>query len=438
MEAMLPPAPHAPARHWLLAPYALVLWAVLIGVLLGHFAPEVAVQLKPLGDAFIKAVRLLIAPIVFCTLVHGIASLHAPGKLGRIGTKAIVYFEVVSTFALLLGMLVANQLKPGAGMHSKAGDWEGAAAKVAAYSSQAQQQSSSGMLLDIIPESLPGAFGSGNLLQVLFLSLLAALALRRMGSGATPILAGIERASQVLFTVLGMIVRLAPLGALGAMSHTIGQYGLKSLGNLGLLMAGFYLTALLFVALVLGGIARACGFSLWRLLRHLREELLLVLGTSSSETALPGLMQKLRGLGCAPATVGLVVPTGYSLNLDGTNIYMSMAAIFLAQATDTAMSWQDQLWLLAVAMLTSKGASGVTGAGFITLAATLSAAPGIPLASMALLLGIDRFMSECRAITNLIGNAVATVVVSRWEGELDAKTLREALNSQSPPPPTHP
>ena len=416
-----------PARQpWYRVLYIQVLIAVALGIALGHFAPDAATPLKPLSDGFIKLVKMVIAPIIFCTVVHGIASMSDLKKLGRIGGKTLLYFEVVSTLALIIGMVVVNILKPGAGFNI---DPRTLDPKIgASYASQAHALSTVDFLLNIIPVSFFDAFAKGDLLQVLLVAVLTAFALGALGERGRPMLRAIDTIAQLFFGIIGRIVKVAPIGAFGAMAFTVGSYGLGSLNKLLALMAGFYLTAGFFVFVVLGLIARAAGFSIVRFLFYLKDELLLVLGTSSSETALPGLIQKMQRLGCPPGTVGLVIPTGYSFNLDGTNIYMSMAAVFLAQATNTPLDFQQQLWLLFVAMLSSKGASGITGAGFIALAATLAVVPGIPIESLALLVGIDRFMSECRAITNLIGNAVATVVISRWEGEVTAAEVRAAMD----------
>lgn len=413
---------------WYRILYIQVLIAVVLGIALGACFPEQGKALKPLGDGFIKLIKMMIAPVIFCTVVHGVASMGDLKKLGRIGGKALLYFELVSTVALLVGLLVVNVMKPGAGFHANVADLGATASAVAhQYADKAEGMSTADFLLGIIPGSFVGAFTGGDLLQVLFVALLTAFALAGMGEKGRPILTAIEHGGEVFFKIMGIVVKAAPLGALGAMAFTVGSYGIGSLGRLVSLMLGFYLASGFFVLVVLGGIARWCGFSILRYLRYIKEELLLVLGTSSSETALPLLMQKLRGLGCAPATVGLVVPTGYSFNLDGTNIYMTMAAVFLAQATDTPLDLGQQLSLLLVAMITSKGASGVTGAGFITLAATLAVVPSVPVESLALIVGIDRFMSECRALTNFIGNGVATIAVSRWEGEVTAGVLNAAL-----------
>jgi aerobic C4-dicarboxylate transport protein len=378
---------------------------------------------------------MMIAPVIFCTVVHGVASMGDLKKLGRVGGKTLLYFEVVSTLALLIGLAVVNVLQPGAGFDVDVAELRAQdAAAAREYAGKAQATRTADFLLQIIPSTFVGAFAGGDLLQVLLIALLTAFALAGMGERGKPLLHGLERVGEVFFAILRILVRAAPVGAFGAMAFTIGSYGLGSLQKLLALMLGFYLTAGLFVLGVLGLIARWCGFSIVRFLLHIREELLLVLGTSSSETALPLMIQKLRGLGCAPATVGLVVPTGYSFNLDGTNIYMTLAALFIAQATGVDLSIGDQILLLGVAMLSSKGAAGVTGAGFITLAATLSIVPSVPVAGMALILGVDRFMSECRSLTNFIGNAVATVVVSRWEGQLDQAQLQAAMRGDGREP----
>lgn len=425
----------APRTPWYRILYVQVLLAVALGIAVGWAFPEAGKGLKPLGDGFIKLIKMMIAPIIFCTVVHGVASMGDLKKLGRVGGKTLLYFEVVSTLALVIGLVVVNLLKPGAGFNVSAADLAGQAVQAAHdYGGKAHTLSTTDFLLNLIPNTFVGAFTSGDLLQVLCVALLTAFALTGLGERGAALLHGIERISELFFGIMRIVVKAAPLGAFGAMAFTVGSYGLGSLQKLVALMAGFYLTAALFVVVVLGLIARACGFSIFRFLVYLREELLLVLGTSSSETALPLMIQKLRGLGCAPATVGLVVPTGYSFNLDGTNIYMAMAAVFLAQATNTPLDLGQQISLLLVAMITSKGASGVTGAGFITLAATLAVVPGIPVESLALLVGIDRFMSECRALTNLIGNGVATVAISRWEGEVSAEMLQANLRRPEPPP----
>ncbi len=411
-----------------------VLIAVALGIAIGGCFPEFGRSLKPLGDGFIKLVRMMIAPIIFCTVVHGVASMSDMRKLGRVGVKTLIYFEVVSTLALVIGLIVVNTVKPGAGFDIDPKTLDPQIGQ--SYSQKAHALDLVSFLLNIIPNTLFDAVVSGDLLQVLLVSGLTAFAIMFLGDGREPVLKAIDAASRIFFGIMRIVVRLAPLGALGAMAFTVGSYGLGALNRLVTLMACFYTTAAVFIFVVLGLIASAGGFSIVRFLAYIREELLLVLGTSSSETALPGMIQKLRRLGCADATVGLVIPTGYSFNLDGTNIYMTMAAVFLAQATNTSLNLRDQFTLLLVAMISSKGSSGVTGAGFVTLAATLSVVPKVPVASLALLVGIDRFMSECRAITNLIGNGVATVVISRWEREVSAETLNANLQQETEEPPT--
>lgn len=415
-------------KRWYRILYIQVLIAVALGIAIGHFFPEFGKSLKPLGDGFIKLVKMIIAPIIFCTVVHGIASMHDIKKLGRIGLKALLYFEVVSTIALIIGLVIVNWLQPGAGFNIDPATLAGAEAEAArSFASTAKDQTLTSFFLNIIPTSFFNAFATGDLLQVLLVSTLTAFAILFMGERGRPILHVVEYGSKIFFGIMHIIVQVAPLAALGAMGFTIGSYGLASLNNLLALMLGFYITATLFVVIVLGSIAAWAGFSIFRLINYIKEEIFLVLGTSSSETALPGMLEKLRRLGCAESTVGFVIPTGYSFNLDGTNIYISMAAVFLAQATNTPLGLQDQIMLMIVAMVSSKGASGVTGAGFITLAATLAAVPSVPIEAIALLVGIDRFMSECRAITNLIGNGVATVVISRWEKEITPAQLKAAL-----------
>ncbi len=428
----------APRTPWYRILYVQVLIAVAVGIGIGYFFPEQGKALKPLGEAFINLIKMMIAPIIFCTVVHGIASMSDMKKLGRVGLKTIFYFLTVSTLALIIGLVVVNVLKPGVGFNADLASLEAKdTAAVHEYAKTAEKTTVVQFLLNIIPKTFVSAFTEGNLLQVLLVALLTAFALMALGARGQPLLHGIERISEVFFAVMRIVVKAAPIGAFGAMAFTIGSYGIGSLQKLLYLMVGFYVTAALFVFIVLGLIARWAGFSIIRFLAYIKAEILLVLGTSSSETVLPLMIQKLRGLGCAPATVGFVIPTGYSFNLDGTNIYMSMAAIFLAQATNTPMDLSQQIGLLLVAMISSKGASGVTGAGFVALAATLSAVPGIPIEAMALLVGIDRFMSECRAITNLIGNGVATIAISRWEGEVTPEVLNANLRDPVPlPPPT--
>ncbi len=424
----------APIR-WYRVLYVQVLIAVAAGIVVGHFYPDTplkdawqASSLKPLGDAFIKLVKMVIAPIIFCTVVHGIASMSDLKRLGRVGFKTLLYFEVVSTLALVIGLVVVNVVRPGDGFQRTAAiSDQGALAISKESATKAQSASTVDFLLNIIPNSFFDAFAKGDLLQVLLVSVLTAFALNALGPRGRPILHAIDLIAQLFFGIMGRIVKVAPLAAFGAMAYTVGSFGIKSLASLGVLMLAFYLTAGLFVVVVLGLIARFSGFSIFRFLAFIREELLLVLGTSSSETALPGMISKMQRLGCAPGTVGLVIPTGYSFNLDGTNIYLTMAAVFLAQATNTPLDLKAQISLLLVAMISSKGASGVTGAGFVALAATLAVVPAIPIESLAILVGIDRFMSECRALTNLVGNGVATVAISRWENEVSAETVRERL-----------
>jgi aerobic C4-dicarboxylate transport protein len=422
-EQDLPPVHRA--RHWYTHLYVQVLAAILAGVLLGQFAPATGEALKPLGDAFIKLVKLVIAPVIFLTISTGIAGMRDLGAVGRVAAKALAYFLVLSTFALIVGLVVANVIRPGAGLNIDPASLD--PGKVADYAHQAHETTIAGFLLAMIPETLLSALTQGNILQVLVVAILFGIALATAGQRGEPVLRVLDHLSVVVFRLVEIVMRFAPIGAFGAMAFTIGKYGLASLAHLGLLVATFYLTSLLFVVVVLGLVARLAGFSILRLISYLRGELLLVLGTSSSESALPSLMEKLERAGCPKAIVGLVVPTGYSFNLDGTNIYMTLAALFIAQACNVELTLGQQLLLLGVAMLSSKGAAGITGAGFITLAATLSIVPTVPVAGMALILGVDRFMSECRSLTNFIGNAVATLVVARWEGTLDRAALASAL-----------
>jgi aerobic C4-dicarboxylate transport protein len=408
--------------------YVWVIAAILIGGAIGHFAPQTGVGLKPLGDGFIALIRMLIGPVIFLTVVLGIAGAADVKKVGRVGIKSLLYFETVSTLALMIGLGVVHLLKPGAGFNVDPKTLDAAA--VADYSRQAQSESTVQFVLHIIPKTFTDAFsGNGDLLQILLVAVLLGVSLSRMGEKALPVVRLFETLSTALFGVVNLVLRLAPLGAGGAMAFTIGKYGIASVGPMLKLMGAFYLTCVLFVGLVLGLIARLTGFSILRFLKYIREELLLVLGTSSSESALLPLMQKLERLGCSRSVVGLVVPSGYSFNLDGTNIYLTMAALFIAQALNVDLTLPQELVLLAVAMLTSKGASGVTGAGFITLAATLAVVPSVPVAGLALILGIDRLMSEARALTNIIGNGVASIVVARWEGELDRDQMRRVLEA---------
>ncbi len=399
--------------------------ALLLGIAFGFFWPELGVKMKPLGDAFINLVKMLIGPIIFCTVVHGLASMGDLKKLGRIGGKTLLYFEVVSTLALVIGLVVVNVLKPGVGFNIDPATLDPNIAK--AYTTNAHALSTMDFLLNLIPKTFISAFVSGDLLQVLVVAALVAFAIQAMGERGKPVLHVIGVGSQVFFNIMHIVVKLAPFGIFGAMAFTVGSNGVRSLTYLFDLIAGFYITAALFVVLVLGAIAWFSGFSIFRFLVFIKEELVLVLGTSSSETALPGMIEKMKRLGCAESTVGLVIPTGYSFNLDGTNIYMAMGAVFLAQATNTPLDLPHQISLLVVAMITSKGASGVTGAGFVCLAATLAAVPSVPIESLALLVGIDRLMSQCRSFTNLIGNGVATVVISRWEKEITPELLNANL-----------
>jgi aerobic C4-dicarboxylate transport protein len=407
--------------------YVQVLFAITLGILIGHFYPETGIVLKPLGDGFVKLIKMVIAPIIFCTVVSGIAGMRDMKAVGKTGGYALLYFEVVSTVALIIGLIVVNVVQPGAGMHIDPTTLD--TSKITAYTQAGQQQSTVAFLLNVIPSTVIGAFANGDILQVLFFSVIFAFALQRLGDFGRPLLDFIERVAQVMFGIINIIMKVAPIGAFGAMAFTIGQYGVGSLVQLGQLMICFYITCLLFVLVVLGGIARAHGFSVVRLIRYIREELMIVLGTSSSESALPRMLIKLERLGAKKSVVGLVIPTGYSFNLDGTSIYLTMAAVFIAQATDTPMDIIHQVTLLLVLLVASKGAAGVTGSGFIVLAATLSAVGHLPVAGLALILGIDRFMSEARALTNLVGNAVATVVVAKWCNELDEETLQRELAS---------
>ena len=408
--------------------YFQVLVGIVLGVLVGWLAPEWGRALKPLGDGFIKLVRMIIGPVIFLTVVTGIAGMSDLKAFGRVGAKAMGYFLTVSTFALAVGLIVGNVVRPGAGLGVDPATLDAGA--VSTYVSQAHAQSVTGFLLNIIPASLVSAFTEGELLQVLLVSILFGIALAMLGRSGERLLGSLKILTAVVFRIVHIVMYAAPLGAFGAMAFTIGQYGIDSLANLAQLIATFYLTALLFVILVLGAIARAAGFSLFGLIRYIKDELFLVLGTSSSESALPLLMEKLERAGCPKPVVGLVVPTGYSFNLDGTNIYMSLAALFIAQACGIELSVGEQLLLMAVAILSSKGAAGVTGSGFIVLAATLSVVPSVPVAGMALILGVDRFMSECRALTNFVGNAVATIVIARWERAVDPAQLAAAFRGE--------
>lgn len=405
--------------------YFQVLAAIALGIGLGFLSPETGVALQPLGDGFIKLVKMIIAPVIFLTIATGIAGMGQVAAVGRVAGKAFAYFLAVSTLALVIGLAVANIVQPGAGLNIDPATLDASAVK--SYADKAHDASIVAFLLDIIPTTVISALTDGSILQVLLVAVLFGISLAMVGEPGAPVLRALEGISTVVFRMVALVMRAAPIGAFGAMAFTIGKYGIGTLLSLGSLVATFYATSLLFVLIVLGGIARLNGFSILALIRYLKAELLLVLGTSSSEAALPSLIDKMERAGCAKSVVGLVVPTGYSFNLDGTNIYMTLAALFIAQATGVDLSLGEQLALLFVAMISSKGAAGVTGAGFITLAATLSIVPSIPLAGLALILGIDRFMSECRALTNFMGNAVATIVVARWENALDTEQLASAL-----------
>ncbi|ABF11165.1 MULTISPECIES: dicarboxylate/amino acid:cation symporter [Cupriavidus] len=409
--------------------YFQVIVAIISGVVLGHYYPTAGEAMKPLGDGFIKLIKMIIAPIIFCTVVVGIAGMEDMKKVGKTGGLALLYFEVVSSIALLLGLLIINIVKPGAGMNVDPStlDTKG----IAAYTGPGKMQGTVDFLMNVIPNTVVDAFAKGEILQVLLFAVMFGFALHKFGGRGTLVFDFIEKFSHVLFTIVGYIMKVAPLGAFGAMAFTIGKYGVSSLLQLGQLMATFYATCLVFIFVVLGTIARLHGFSIWKFIKYIKEELLIVLGTSSSESVLPRMMAKLENLGVRKSVVGLVIPTGYSFNLDGTSIYLTMAAVFIAQATNTDMNLTQQLTLLAVLLLTSKGAAGVTGSGFIVLAATLSAVGHVPVAGLALILGIDRFMSEARALTNLIGNGVATVVVAKWTGDLDLERMRRRLDDET-------
>ncbi|MDX7873346.1 dicarboxylate/amino acid:cation symporter [Aeromonas caviae] len=405
--------------------YFQVILAITIGICLGHVYPSLGADMKPLGDGFVKLIKMIIAPVIFCTVVTGIAGMESMKAVGKTGAIALIYFEVVSTLALIIGLCVVNVLQPGAGMNVDPSSLDASAISV--YADQAQSQGIIPFLLDVIPASVIGAFAGGNILQVLLFAVLFGFSLHYIGEKGKPIFNIIDGFSQVIFGIINMIMKLAPIGAFGAMAFTIGKYGIGSLVQLGQLIASFYLTCLLFIFLVLGSIAKANGFSIVRFIAYIREELLIVLGTSSSESVLPRMLVKMEALGCKKSVVGLVIPTGYSFNLDGTSIYLTMAAVFIAQATNTPLDLFHQLTLLVVLLISSKGAAGVTGSGFIVLAATISAVGHLPLAGLALILGIDRFMSEARALTNLIGNGVATLVVARYCDQLDEATMQDAL-----------
>jgi aerobic C4-dicarboxylate transport protein len=419
-------APSVPTKRRIYSHlYVQVLAAIAIGILLGHYYPNIAVQMKPLGDGFIKLIKMIIAPVIFCTVVHGIASMSNLKAVGSAGIKALVYFEVLTTLALVIGLVVSNGLRPGAGLNVDPSQIDASA--LASYVSKGHEQGTVEFLLDIIPRTAVGAFVDGNILQILLFALLFAFALQAMGKRGKPMLDLIDQASHVLFGIVGIIMRAAPIGAFGAMAFTIGNYGFATLGSLATLMGAFYLTCVVFIVFVLGPIAWWAGFSIFKFIRYIKDELLIVLGTSSSESVLPRMIARMERLGCEESVVGLVIPTGYAFNLDGTCIYLTMATLFLAQATNVDLSLAQQLGILGVLLLTSKGAAGVTGSGFIVLAATLASTGTIDVNAMAIILGIDRFMSEARALTNLISNGVATVAVAKMEGALDEERMHAEL-----------
>jgi aerobic C4-dicarboxylate transport protein len=418
----------APTGRWYTHLYVRVLAAIIAGAALGYLYPAIGEAMKPLGDAFIKAVKMVIAPVIFLTITTGISSMRDLGAVGRVAAKAFAYFFFFSTLALILGMIVANVVQPGAGFNIDPHTLD--VGKVAEFAKKAHDTTVTGFLLGVIPDTFLSAIVEGNILQVLFVAILFGIALSLVGARGEPVLNLLDAVSTAFFRLVEIVMKAAPIGAFGAMAFTIGKYGLGSLSHLAALVATFYLTSALFVIVILGVVAKLAGFSIFRLIGYLKAELLLVLGTSSSESALPALIEKMEAAGCPKTIVGLVVPTGYSFNLDGTNIYMTLAALFIAQACNVHLTLAQQALLLVIAMLSSKGAAGVTGAGFITLAATLAIVPTVPVAGMALILGVDRFMSECRSLTNFIGNAVACVVVSRWEGSLDHDNLDAALSGR--------
>lgn len=408
--------------------YFQVLTAISIGVLLGHFYPETGEAMKPLGDGFIKLIKMVIAPVIFCTVVTGIAGMENMKKVGRVGAKALLYFEVVTILAMAIGLLIVTIIKPGNGMNADVSKLDTRA--LATYTAKARSHDTVDFLINIIPSTVVDAFAKGDILQVLLFALLFGFSLSALGQSGKLAFNLINEVTHVLFGIVNLIMKVAPIGAFGAMAFSIGKFGLGSLFKLGMLMASFYITCLLFIVLVLGSIAKICGFSIFKFIKYIKEELLIVLGTSSSESVLPRMMTKMENLGCSKPVVGLVIPTGYSFNLDGTSIYLTMAAVFVAQATNTPLTLTQTVTILGILLLTSKGAAGVTGSGFITLAATFAAIPLIPVAGLALILGVDRFMSEARALTNLVGNGVATIVVSRWEKELDVDRMARMLNNE--------
>ncbi len=426
-----PNTPKKPQKFYQVL-YVQVVFAILIGIFLGHFFPEFGASLEPLGTAFIKIVKMIITPVIFLTVVTGIAGMDHIGSVGRVTAKAMLYFLTFSTLALIVGMIVANVIRPGSAMHASLSDLSTKNVdKVGEYVEKAGDYTIVEFFMNIIPTTLLSPFTEGSILQVLFVAVLFGLALAKSGEKAKPVTEFLQTLTVPVFTLVGMLMKLAPIGAFGAMAYTIGKFGIGSIGSLMLLIATFYITSLLFIFVVLGAVARYNGFRILDLIRYIKDELWLVLGTSSSEAALPSLMAKMEKAGCEKSVVGLVIPTGYSFNLDGTNIYMAMAALFIAQAFGIDLSFGEQVTLLLVAMISSKGAAGVTGAGFITLAATLSVVPSIPIAGMALILGIDRFMSECRALTNLVGNACAAIVIARWDNALDKEQLDRTLKDHS-------
>lgn len=419
--------------NWFKSLYVQVLIAVTIGVLLGYYYPSVGAEMKPLGDGFIKLIKMIIAPIIFCTVVVGISGMENLKTVGKTGGYALLYFEVVSTIALVVGLFMVNWIQPGVGMNIDPNTID--ATSIAAYTAPGKMQGTVDFIMHVIPTTMIDAFAKGEILQVLLVAVLFGFALHSLGERGRVVFDMVDKVSHVFFNIVGMIMRLAPIGAFGAMAFTIGKYGVESLLSLGKLMGTFYLTCLLFIFVILGTIAFFHGFSIWKFIRYIKEELLIVLGTSSSESVLPRMLAKMENLGVKKSVVGMVIPAGYSFNLDGTSIYLTMAAIFVAQATNTPMDLTQQITLLAVLLLTSKGAAGVTGSGFIVLAATLSAVGNVPVTGLALILGIDRFMSEARALTNLVGNGVATVVVGRWCGEVNMEQMQARLNNQEYTPP---
>ncbi len=419
-----PPPPKKKKLYQVL--YFQVIVAIVAGILLGHFSPEIGVSMKPLGDGFIMLVKMIIAPVIFLTVTTGIAGMNDMKKVGRVAGKAFMYFLTFSTLALVIGLVVGKVIKPGEGMNIDPATLDASA--IEKYVTQAHEQSFIGFVFEIIPKTMMSPLTGENILQVLFAAILFGIGLALTAEKSKMVIDFLHAVTHPIFKVVEILMKTAPIGAFGAMGFTIGQYGIDAVANLGMLVGTFYITSLLFIFIVLGAVARYNGFSIFKFLRYIKDELLLVLGTSSSEAALPTLMQKMEKAGCAKSVVGLVIPTGYSFNLDGTNIYMTLASLFIAQACNIDLSWEHEILLLLVAMLSSKGAAGVSGAGFITLAATLAIVPEVPVAGMTLILGIDRFMSECRALTNLVGNGVASIVVAKWEKQLDEKQLEEALN----------